>query len=277
MTILVLGATGKTGRRVLRRLREQGEKVRGASRSAETRFDWDDPSSWAGAVRDIESVYLIAPDDPAPIEAFVEQAVAAGVRRFVVLSGRGVDQIGEGFAAGMGVADRAVRASAAEWTILRANNFDQNFDEDLWRAPLLAGRLALPAGEVGEPFIDLEDVADVAAAVLTRPGHEGRIYDLSGPESLTFAQATEAISTAAAACRTKRRCANSAAVEWPSDLHARACTGSGMTATIAQIARKSICAPTYADSTIRMTHDCTGSEILVTVGPVGPAAVRSTG
>jgi len=196
MTILVLGATGKTGRRVLRRLREQGEKVRGASRSAETRFDWDDPSSWAGAVRDIESVYLIAPDDPAPIEAFVEQALESGVRRFVVLSGRGVDQIGEGFAAGMGVADRAVRASAAEWTILRANNFDQNFDEDLWRAPLLAGRLALPAGEVGEPFIDLEDVADVAAAVLTRPGHEGRIYDLSGPESLTFAQATEAISTA---------------------------------------------------------------------------------
>jgi uncharacterized protein YbjT (DUF2867 family) len=195
MTILVLGATGKTGRHVLRRLREQGEKVRAGSRTAETRFDWDDSGSWANAVRDIESVYLIAPDDPAPIEAFVEQAVAFGVRRFVVLSGRGIEKV-DGSFGGMVEAERAVRASAAEWTILRANNFDQNFDEDLWRAPLLAGRLALPAAEVGEPFLDVEDVGEVAAAVLTRPGHEGRIYDLSGPDSLTFAQATEAISTA---------------------------------------------------------------------------------
>ena len=94
-------------------------------------------------------------------------------------------------------AEDAVRGSALEWTVLRPNNFDQNFDEELWHAPLLAGELALPAGEVPEPFIDLEDVADVAAAVLTEPGrHAGRIYELTGPRAITFAEAVELISRA---------------------------------------------------------------------------------
>ena len=79
-------------------------------------------------------------------------------------------------------AEDAVRGSALEWTVLRPSNFDQNFDEDLFHAPLVAGELALPAGAVPEPFIDVEDVADVAAAVLTEPGrHAGRIYELTGP------------------------------------------------------------------------------------------------
>lgn len=196
MTILVLAATGKTGRRVLRRLQEQGEKVRGASRTAGTRFDWTDPGSWADAVRDVETVYLVAPNDLAPIEPFVTQAVAAGVRKFVVLSGRGLDLTGGRFGDTMAEAERAVRASGADWTILRANNFAQNFDEDLWHEPVLAGRLALPMGDVPEPFIDLEDLADAAVAVLTGPGHDGKIYDLSGPEALTFAAAVQAISAA---------------------------------------------------------------------------------
>jgi uncharacterized protein YbjT (DUF2867 family) len=193
MTILVLGATGKTGRRVVPRLRERGAEVRAASRSGETRFDWTDRSSWADAVRDADAVYLIAPEDPSPIEPFVRQAVAAGVRRFVALSGRGMDKADGRFGAGMAEAERAVQASGAGWTILRANNFDQNFDEDLWREPLLSDRLALPAGDLREPFVDVEDVAEVAATVLTSTGHEGRVYELSGPESITFADAVETI------------------------------------------------------------------------------------
>ncbi len=193
MTILVLGATGKTGKRVVARLRADGVEVRAASRSGETRFDWTDRGTWAAAVQDVEAVYLVAPDDPSPIAAFVEQAVAAGVRRFVALSGRGMDKVVGRFGAGMAEGERAVRDSGAGWTILRANNFAQNFSEDMWHEPVLAGRLTLPAGDVPEPFVDLEDLAEVSAKVLTSPGHDGQIYELSGPESITFGEAVETI------------------------------------------------------------------------------------
>lgn len=175
------------------RLRERGADVRAASRSSETRFDWADRSTWAPAVHGIDAVYLIAPEDPAVIEPFVAQAVDAGVRRFVALSGRGMDKAAGRFGAGMAEAERAVQASGVACTILRANNFAQNFDEDLWHEPLLAGRLALPAGEVREPFVDVEDVAEVAATVLTSSGHDGRIYELSGPESITFGEAVDVV------------------------------------------------------------------------------------
>ncbi|MGP4055108.1 NmrA family protein [Mycobacterium sp. 4D054] len=80
-----------------------------------------------------------------------------------------------------------------------AQQFDQDFDEDVFHAPLLGGTLALPAGEVPEPFIDVEDVADVAAAVLTQPGrHAGRVYEMSGPRALTFAEAADLIARASA-------------------------------------------------------------------------------
>ncbi|MGS2647768.1 NAD(P)H-binding protein [Streptosporangium sp. LJ11] len=193
--ILILGATGKTGRRVVRRLRAEGERVRPASRSSEVRFDWSEPATWENALRGVEAVYLVAPDDPAPVHDFVKRA--ADVRRFVVLSGRGLDLVGEDFGQGMAAAERAVRDSGAEWTILRPNNFNQNFDEDLWHAPLRAGRLALPIGDVPEPFVDVDDVAAVAAAVLTGDGHAGRTYDLSGPRGLTFGAAVEVVARAA--------------------------------------------------------------------------------
>ncbi|MFI9504341.1 NAD(P)H-binding protein [Nocardia sp. NPDC052566] len=192
MTISVLGATGKTGRRVVERLRADGAQVRAASRSGEVRFDWAEPAGWGAVLDGARAVYLVAPEDPAPIPPFVARAVAAGVRRFVVLSGRGLEHTTQ-FGRGMAVAEDTVRGSGAEWTIMRANNFDQNFDEDLWHAPLLAGRLALPIGAIGEPFIDVADIAEVAAALLTRDGHDGKVYELSGPRALTFAQAAAAI------------------------------------------------------------------------------------
>lgn len=194
MTILVLGATGKTGRRVVRQLRADGNEVRAASRSGEVRFDWDDPQTWAAAVDGAKAVYLIAPEGPGPVEAFVAQAVRAGVERFVVVSGRGIDQAEGRFGPGMVEAERVVAASGVGWTVLRANNFSQNFTEDLWHEPVLAGRLALPLGAVGEPFVDVHDIAEVAALVLTEDGHSGQVYDLSGPESLTFAEAVRIIS-----------------------------------------------------------------------------------
>ncbi|MBG0826395.1 NAD(P)H-binding protein [Planomonospora sp. ID67723] len=195
--VLVLGATGKTGRRVARRLREAGRTVRAASRSGEVRFDWYRPDTWATALEGSSAVYLVAPDDPAPVHDFVKQATASGVRRFVALSGRGIEHVGDDFGQGMVAAERAVRESGVEWTIIQPNNFDQNFDEDLWREPLRAGRLALPIGDVPEPFVDVEDVAEVAAVLLTEDGHAGRVYELSGPRGLTFEEAAETIARAA--------------------------------------------------------------------------------
>jgi uncharacterized protein YbjT (DUF2867 family) len=195
---LVLGATGKTGRRVVARLGLHGTPVRAASRSSRVRFDWSDPGDWDATLRGVDAVYVVAPPVPGPVHEFVARAEASGVQRLVLLSGRGADTWGDSpFGLDMRSAEDAVRGSSLEWTILRSSNFDQNFDEDVFHAPLVAGELALPAGPVPEPFIDVEDVADAAAAVLTAPArHAGRIYELTGPRALTFAEAVEVISRA---------------------------------------------------------------------------------
>lgn len=197
-TVLVLGATGKTGRRVAARLRLRGTQVRAASRSSRAHFDWSDPDSWDSVLRGVAAAYVVPPSVPGPVHEFVTRAEAAGVRRLVLLSGHGADAWGESaFGLNMRSAEDAVRGSALEWTVLRSSNFDQNFDEDLFHAPLVAGELALPAGTVPESFIDVEDVAEAAAAVLAEPGrHAGRIYELTGPRALTFAEAVELISRA---------------------------------------------------------------------------------
>lgn len=197
-TILVLGATGKTGRRVAARLRLRGIATRLASRSSQAPFDWTDPAGWDAVLDGITAVYMVAPTLVGPAPEFVAKAQAAGVQRLVLLSGRGADTWGDSrFGLDMRSAEEAVRASALEWTVLRPNNFAQNFDEDLFHAPLVAGELALPAGETPEPFIDIEDVADVAAQVLAEPGgHARQVYELTGPDPLTFAEAAEMIARA---------------------------------------------------------------------------------
>ena len=197
-TTLVLGATGKTGRRVAARLRLHGTPVRAASRSSRAHFDWSDPNGWDLVLRDIATIYVVPPSVPGLVHELVDRAQAAGVRRLVLLSGRGADSWGDStFGLDMRSAEDAVRGSALEWTVLRASNFDQNFDEDVFHAPLVAGELALAAGSVPEPFIDIEDVADAAALVLAEPGrHAGRTYELTGPRAITFAEAVELISRA---------------------------------------------------------------------------------
>jgi uncharacterized protein YbjT (DUF2867 family) len=196
--ILVLGATGKTGRRVAARLRLLGLPVRAASRSSATPFDWADPGGWDAALQDVATAYVVAPPVPGPAHEFVAKATAAGVGHLVLLSGRGADTWGDSaFGREMRDAEDAVRNSTLHWTILRPNNFAQNFDEELWHAPLLRGELALPAGEVPEPFIDVEDVAEVAVRALTEPDrHAGLVHELTGPRAITFGEAVELISRA---------------------------------------------------------------------------------
>ncbi|WP_219415130.1 NmrA family NAD(P)-binding protein [Pseudonocardia nigra] len=195
--IAVLAGTGKSGRRVAAALRADGHPVRVASRRAEVRFDWTDDRTWPAVLDGAGGVYLVAPDDPAPVPPFVAAAERAGLERVVLLSGRGSEAWHGRFGRSMAAAEDAVRGSGLRWTVVRPNNFMQNFTEDLFHAPLLAGRLALPADGVPEPFVDLDDVAAVVARLLTADGHAGRTYDLSGPTALTFAQAVATIAAAA--------------------------------------------------------------------------------
>ncbi|MEU7481853.1 NAD(P)H-binding protein [Lentzea sp. NPDC042327] len=190
--ILVLGATGKTGRRVADALRGAGATVRPASRSSAVRFDWTDRSTWRPALTGVTGAYLIAPHDPADAAPFVELAEEQGVRRLVLLSGRGLDRTPRHVFAGMHAAEDAVRASGLDWTVLRANNFTQNFSEEIWEPEVRAGRLSLPVDDTPEPFVDVRDIADVAVKAFTED-HAGRTYDLSGPAGVTFADAVAKI------------------------------------------------------------------------------------
>ena len=184
-TTLVLGGTGKTGSRVAARLRDLGTDVRIGSRTSPVRFDWGDDTTWAAALDGVASAYICSSPDlsvpgaAARIAAFTRAAVAASVRRLVLLSGRGEPDAVP--------AEDSVRDSGAEWTVLRCAWFAQNFSEHFLLQPVLDGVIALPAGDVAEPFLDTGDVADVALAALTQDGHAGRTYELTGPRLLTFA------------------------------------------------------------------------------------------
>jgi uncharacterized protein YbjT (DUF2867 family) len=191
--ILVTGGTGKTGRRVVERLEARGLPVRIGSRYGEPPFDWDDRSTWETALAGVRSVYVSHYLDALPgaaemIGAFAELAVRSGVPRLVLLSGRGEPEAAH--------AERAVRDSGAELTVLRSTWFAQNFSENYWLEEILGGELTLPAGEVPEPFVDADDIADVAVAALTNARHIGEVYELTGPRLLTFAEAVDEISGA---------------------------------------------------------------------------------
>ncbi|ALC28212.1 NAD(P)H-binding protein [Streptomyces sp. CFMR 7] len=200
--VLVLGGTGKTGRRVVARLRDLGVEVRAASRSGGTRFDWESPDTWAPALKGAAAVYIVPLDtEPSPTPAFVEQAVAAGVRRLVLLSARGVDVPGY---FGSPLLDdgphlrgeRAVRASGLAWTILRPGWFAQNFSEGVFLEGVRDGELALPVGDGRAAYIDVDDIAAVAVAALTEDGHDGEVYELSGPRALSVPEVLDEIAKA---------------------------------------------------------------------------------
>lgn len=193
---LVIGGTGKTGRRVTNRLTAAGKSVRAVSRSTTPRFDWHDADTWDAALSGVTAVYIPPLDEPFPIEDFVRRAVAAGVGRFVALSGRRMQLLDPEGVSPMRRTEEAVKISGVEWTILQANNFNQNFSEGDYRHAVLAGELSLPLGDATEPLIDAEDIAEVAEVALTRDGHAGRLYELTGPQSLTYTQAAAALAEA---------------------------------------------------------------------------------
>ncbi len=191
---LVLGGTGKTGRRVARGLRARGLELRIGSRAALPGFDWNDARTWPAVLEGVDAAYiayhpdLAVPGASAAIRAFADLAVRSGVGRLVLLSGRGEPEARQ--------CEDIVRAAGVDWTVVRASWFDQNFSESHLLEPVRSGVVALPVGAVGEPFVDADDIADVAVAALAEEGHAGQLYEVTGPRLWTFADAVAEIARA---------------------------------------------------------------------------------
>jgi uncharacterized protein YbjT (DUF2867 family) len=192
--ILLTGGTGTTGRRIRSRLEARNIAVRTASRAGSPPFDWDSPATWPAMLEGITSVYIAySPDLTIPgavetVERFCAEAVRSGVEKFVLLAGRGEKEAE--------AAEDVVKVSGARWTIVRASWFNQNFSEGMLLPAVLAGTIALPAGTVAEPFVDVEDIADVAVASLIDPAHDSRTYDVTGSRLMTFGEAADELRVA---------------------------------------------------------------------------------
>ncbi|MCP3870449.1 MAG: NmrA family transcriptional regulator [Gammaproteobacteria bacterium] len=192
--ILIIGKNAKTGRRVDHGLNALGYATRAVSRSTSTPFDWEEQSTWRAALEGTESAYvtfypdLAIPTAEQTIRDFVALAEEIGLVHLVLLSGRGE--------AGARRAEAVLKSSRLDWNIVRSSWFMQNFNEGFMIEGILNGELILPAGAIVEPFIDIDDIADVAIAALTRPELRNRLFEVSGPHAMTFAQSAAEISRA---------------------------------------------------------------------------------
>jgi len=192
--ILIIGKNGKTGARVNQRLQTLGYDTRAVSRSTTPSFDWENSTTWASAIKGTRSAYvtyqpdLAVPNAEAAIKAFVRVARENGLEHITLLSGRGEE--------GAQRAEKILQDSGISWNIVRCSWFNQNFSESFMVEGILAGELVLPAADTLEPFVDTDDIADVAVATLTDPGHRNKLYELTGPRALTFTQCIEEISEA---------------------------------------------------------------------------------
>lgn len=192
--VLVTGGTGKTGRRIVQRLQERNITVRVGSRSANPAFDWEEEATWKPALEGINSVYMAyQPDLAVPgavetIQKFVDTAVSSNVKRLVLLSGRGEPEAQ--------LCEKFVEQSGVTWTVVRASFFSQNFSEGFLVDSIRNGEMVLPIVNATEPFIDVDDIADVATAALTEEGHSGQVYEVTGPRLMTFDDAIGEIAQA---------------------------------------------------------------------------------
>ena len=192
--ILIIGKNGKTGARVNQSLQSLGYETRAVSRSTTPSFDWEAPETWAPAIQGTRSAYvtyqpdLAVPRAEATIKAFMRVAAEAGLEHIVLLSGRGEE--------GAQLAEQALITSGIAWNIVRCSWFNQNFSENFMLEGILSGELILPAVDALEPFIDVDDIVDVAVATLTESRHRNKVYELTGPDALSFAQCIEEISEA---------------------------------------------------------------------------------
>ncbi len=192
--VLVIGGTGKTGKRVVEVLNQKGHNVRIGSRSQNPAFDWDNPETWSGALEGMEAVYItFQPDLAVPgaleaIEGLTKEAKRQGVKKLVLLSGKGEREAE--------LCEQAVINCGLDYTIVRASWFNQNFSESFFLEPIQHGFVALPKAHIQVPYVDARDIAAVAAEALTNDKHNGEIYELTGPRFLTFEEIMEEIARA---------------------------------------------------------------------------------
>lgn len=189
--ILVIGGTGKTGRKVVEGLQQQQQNVRIGSRSSTPAFEWNDPDNWAKALKGIDKMYIVYyPDLAVPgayeaIQRLVLEAKKAGIKKAVLLSGKGEVEAER--------CEQVVANSGIDYTLVRASWFSQNFSESFLLDPILAGHVALPMPEAKIPFVDTSDIAAVVVEALLNEQHNGKTYEITGPRALTFKEAVEEI------------------------------------------------------------------------------------
>jgi len=189
--ILVIGGTGKTGRKVVEGLKQKNQNVRIGSRNASPAFEWQDPSSWPEALEGIDKIYIVYfPDLAVPgafeaVQGLIQAAKKAGVKKAVLLSGKGEKEAER--------CEQLVAKSGLDFTLVRASWFNQNFSESFFLDPILAGYVALPMPNARIPFVDTEDIAEVVVAALLDDQHNGQTYEITGPEALVFEEAVAII------------------------------------------------------------------------------------
>jgi len=192
--ILVIGGTGKTGRKIAERLTQKNQNVRIGSRNGHPAFDWEDPSTWPAALAGMDKVYitfqpdLAVPGALAAIEGLTQVAQESGIKKMVLLSGKGEREAE--------LCEQVLIGSGIDYTIVRATWFNQNFSESFFLDPILAGQVALPQAEAKVPYVDTDDIADVAVEALLHDQHNGQIYELTGPRTWTFSEVVQEIATA---------------------------------------------------------------------------------
>jgi uncharacterized protein YbjT (DUF2867 family) len=209
--ILVFGVTGTTGGALAWELARQGESMRGVTRDPDrarkllgdlgielVRADFSKPRALQGAMKGIERVYLVSPAHPDQVKhqtTAIEAAKKAGVQHIVKLSVMGASEDSSvRLLREQREIEKVLEGSGVSWTVLRPQYFMQNtlrFAEPIAKT----GSFSVPMGEAAIAMIDVRDIASAAAAALTEDGHEGRVYELTGPEALTFMEVAEKLSS----------------------------------------------------------------------------------
>lgn len=199
--ILVTGATGTIGSSTVKALKARGARFKVGTRSPDklkgqgveaVLFDWEKPETFGPALQGVEKVFILTPVSDKQTEytqALVDAAKKAGVKHIVKLSVMGADQE-PGIALGRlhRSSEKAIEKSGIAWTMLRPTFFMENFINFYGADPKKDSTVYAAHGDGKAVWVDGRDVGEVAAAVLTSKGHEGKVYDLTGPEALGDAE-----------------------------------------------------------------------------------------
>ena len=202
--VLVTGSTGNVGSEVVAQLLKRGEQIRAAvtpgrggrfdAPVTEVELDFEDASTFAGALAGVSRVFLMRPprmSDPKQMHPFIDAMTAAGIEQVAFLSVQGAGS--NPFVPHHGI-EQYLKRSGLSWTFLRPSFFMQNLSTTHRADICERDEVFVPAGRGKTNFIDVADIAEAIAVVLTTPGHLGRAYELTGSEALTYEQVASALS-----------------------------------------------------------------------------------